>query len=441
MATSAPPDPAAAAGWDCFFLYDGSKVKEEGDPTQAGICHFSPSQTPLSRQELLCSQVAGVVRWTTEVSGSPPQIIRLRKLKFAVQVDGSYLWVLGCPTDLPDSSCQRFLDLLIGLFCFHNGPLPQAYEERPWEELGREWERYLRHLQQDSSGLHRIFSSLWALDRTKVDPLLLLKAALILQTCQRALYVLAGCITYKGRVVSTQLPPSLTAKVLLQEAETDPQGVQITPVYLLESEAATLRDFPVEWTAGSPGGSAAASAPIGSGPGGAALVKMALYVHQVHGLALALLAEEPFAESRSSVEDVYHSSLASLNGLEVHLKETLLKDGPSSAKNSYGFAHYDSIQNVLTTNFLPTTSPQDEHLLRAMGLIHADFDQLPTASEITVRNASTAVYACRNAVQETYFQQLGSPLRHSGAPNPRDSAFALPSKAKQKLLKHGVNLL
>nr|XP_056715702.1 BLOC-3 complex member HPS4 [Euleptes europaea] len=403
----------------------------------------------------------------TELLGSPPQLIRLRKLKFAVRVDGSYLWVLGCPTDLPDSSCQRFLDLLIGLFCFYNGPLPQAYEERPWEELDQEWERYVRHLQHNPSDLHRIFSSLWAMDKTKVDPLLLLKAALILQTCQRALHVLAGCIIYKGLVVSTQLPPSLTAKVLLQEAETNPkglpvnggqlqeqkslqlpleasrlpEGVRITPVYLLENEAATLRDFPVEWMARSPGPTAAASAAASNGPGGAALVRMALYAHRVRGLVLALLAEEPFVESEGSIEDVYHSSLASLNGLEVHLKETLPKDGPSSLKSSYGFAHYDSIQNVLTTNFLPTASPQEEHFLRAVSLIHADFDQLPAASEITVRNASTAVYACQNAVQETYFQQLGSPLRHSGAPNPRDSAFALPAKAKQKLLKHGVNLL
>ncbi|XP_053154956.1 BLOC-3 complex member HPS4 isoform X2 [Hemicordylus capensis] len=467
MAAATPPDPGAPAWWYCFFLYDGSKVKEEGDPTQAGICYFNPSQTPPDQQELLCGQIAGVARCVAEISGSPPGLIRLRKLKFAVKVDGSYLWVLGCTPDLPDVSCRRFLEQLMGLFYFYNGPAHQAY----MEVLGQKWEMYVTHLQRSTSSLHRIFNSLWTLDKTKVDPLLLLKAALILQTCQRTLYVLAGCILYKGLIVSTQLPPDLTARVLLQEVELEgrpeseavlqdhgsalptsagsplPRGVQITPVYLSEDEAAALRDFPVEWMPsrrqGGPAGSPEGPSCLGraNGPASDVPVRMVLYTHRVRGLVLCLLGEEQLADSRGSVEDVYHSSLASLNGLEVHLTETLPKDSLSSAKTSYGFAHHDSIQNVLTTNFLPTSSPPDRPFLRAASLIHASFDQLPTASEFTVRNASTAVYACRNAIQETYFQQGGSPLRNSGVPNPHDSAFGLPSKAKQKLLKHGLNLL
>ncbi|KAM6341226.1 BLOC-3 complex member HPS4 isoform 3-T9 [Alca torda] len=674
MARPAVPESGSAPWWNYFFLYDGSKVKEEGDPTSAGICYFYPSQTLPDQQELLCGQIAGVVHCMTEISGVPPSLIRLRKLKFAAVVDGDYLWVLGCAVELPDVSCRRFLEQLISLFTFYNGPVHRAY---------------------------------------LVDPLLLLKAALILQTCQRSPHVLAGCILYKGLIVSTQLPPPLTAKVLLQGDESPgqsepggeeqrepdsplPQGVRIIPVFLTENEASVLRDFPVEWmtrssvSPASPGGeknalcsqtvsestgahenqdlsnisvqespeqpsstaapedavqsgslantgplkgfpqmeartknsptaklstpdsksselsrkasfpserdteqlpspstlhtdeyaqtagpylegfffpnpyareqesqnvgksladsdveqgsfqsySAASGSPAVCSPAqqlrrrkssekeqgtlsqnsvsgessGAAgddvrgldcpatavqselqsrrqlpalevqeslssetaentqsprsgesgwlpqldnlgaqagvesdkqskLVKMSLYVHCIKGLVLSLLAEDHLREDQSSIEDVYHSSLASLNGLEVHLRETLPKDSSSSAKITYSFTHYDCVQNVLTANLPHTPGPLDRHFLRAATLIHSDFNQLPTASEMIIRNASTAVYACRNPVQETYFQQLGAPHRNSGVPNPHDSAFSLPSKAKQKLLKHGVNLL
>ncbi|XP_041718288.2 Hermansky-Pudlak syndrome 4 protein isoform X3 [Coregonus clupeaformis] len=637
-----------------FFLYDGSKVKGEGDPTRAGICYFYPEETPLDKQELLCGQLAGVSRCVSELSSSPVRLLRLRRSKFAIRMKDNFLWALSCSLEIPDVSICDFLDQLINLFSFCNGPIRQSYQMYSQEDLAVRWTRYLSHLQGGATELHHIFSVLSTIDSTHIDPLLLLKAALILQACQRCPLVLAGCVLYCGRVVSTQMPPDLTVKVMVHETETykqdqRPNGlssssssgstplsspVTSTTVFLTATELQYLRSSPVDresrsqstqstpkevnrprksrllsrtlsdtpttdlldpdpthyaplslhypstpqstisdellfspspsfHTPGPLSPSPIKVAPKTSGhtlsngklshkveegvtgslydhsfnsidggrdesglagggrsmqnkdlchvsgqnggsivlggekagalrfrgqespePGSqrmgnvaekevfkekegqgskgllqadtcdvppyssspcensieAPLLPMSLYQHRVRGLVLALLVEPNFHSDTAATEEVYHSSLASLNGLEAHLRTTA--PGAPGPHGPYTFAHFDCIQNTLTTNLSGRPGGAQEcSFVRATSLLHSHFSHTEALQEAIVRSAGTAVYGTRSVAQETYFLQQGGALRNSGIPNHQDSAFSLPSKARHRLMKHGVNLL
>lgn len=577
-----------------FFLYDGSKVKEEGDPTREGICYFYPEETPLDRQELLCGQLAGVCRCVSELSFSPVRVLKLRRNKFAIRMKDDFFWALGCSAEVPTVSVCQLLDQLINLFCFYNGSVRQSYQLNSQEALAARWAQYLSHLQSGSSDLHHIFSCLRTIDSTNVDPLLLLKAALILQACQRCPLVLAGCILFRGRVVSTQMFPELTMKVMVHESETYTKvqrpsaqsssssfggAVTSTTVFLTVSELQHLQSVPVdtdfsfqstplkdtpaaktrlsrtlsdtpssESDPSDPGSSpsplkvsdssafsqlppqsgadppepplsngkheaeeealqealqescyhsfhshgdaesqmlnegdasgfedkshlnggetacgtvfdlrGAESETEGSSRGGhtaergapplcrgafeeSPLVPMRLYMHRVKGLVLALLVEPHFLTDTASMEEVYHSSLASLNGLEAHLR-TISPVAPG-APGPYVFAHFDCVQSTLTANLSARPGGAPERpFVRATSLLHSHFCDTETLQEAIIRSAGAAVYGTRSVAQETYFQQHGGSLRNSGIPNHQDSAFSLPSKARHRLLKHGVNLL
>ncbi|XP_068616717.1 BLOC-3 complex member HPS4 [Brachionichthys hirsutus] len=584
MADQNPPESRRCS---YFFVYDASKVRDEGDLTREGICYFHPEETPLDHQELLCGQLAGVGRCVSELSSSPVRTLKLCRNKFAIRMKDDFFWAFGCPVEVPTDRICELLDQLINLFRFYNGPVRRSYQLNSREVLAARWAKYLSHLQSGPSELHRIFTCLKTIDSTNVDPLLLLKAALILQACQRCPLVLAGCIVFKGRVVSTQMLPELTMKVLVHESETYAERpssgsasfdsgstsfksvVSSAGVFLTTSELQWLQSAPVDKDVRShstphkdtppaktrlsrtlsdlpstesepslPGSSQSSQKvpdlfqtvpsqtaadpldpqtqslepPLSNGepsheaeealeesyyhsfhgdgsrddrdeprggassfkdgsslngcggevasgnelPGGGRpseeepaggegpLVPMALYLHRVKGLVLALLVDPRFTSDAASMEDVYHSSLASLNGLEVHLRA--VPAGPPGAPGVpglYFFAHFDCIQSTMTANLSGRPGGDPERpFVKATSLLHSHFCNTETLQEAIIRSAGAAVYGTRSAAQETYFQQHGGgALRNSGVPNPQDSAFSLPGKARHRLLKHGVNLL
>lgn len=86
-------------------------------------------------------------------------------------------------------------------------------------------------------------------------------------------------------------------------------------------------------------------------------------------------------------------------------------------------------------------SPPKAHLVNLSSLMEVLAGFFKPLCACRCRSASAAVFGTRTVAHETFFQQHGAALRNSGIPNHQDSAFSLPSKARHRLQKHGLNLL
>uniref|UniRef100_A0A8C8GI96 HPS4 biogenesis of lysosomal organelles complex 3 subunit 2 n=1 Tax=Oncorhynchus tshawytscha TaxID=74940 RepID=A0A8C8GI96_ONCTS len=167
----------------------------------------------------------------------------------------------------------------------------------------------------------------------------------------------------------------------------------------------------------------------------APLLPTALYQHRVRGLVLALLVERQFHSDTAATEEVYLRSLASLKGLEAHLRTTA--PGASGPQGHYTLTEY----RTCNLSGRPGGA-QDRSFVRATSLLHSHFSHTEALQEAIVRSSAGAtVYGTHSVAQETYFLQQGGAVRNSGIPDHQDNAFSLPSKARHRLLKHRVNLL
>ncbi|XP_060803263.1 uncharacterized protein LOC106140898 [Amyelois transitella] len=245
------------------FVYDTQCcTSEEDDPIDA-VLYFHPGWVSDAQRHALAGQVVGTAHCVKSLF-SQPVAITLQSGKFIIREYGRYILAIGSDRNIPDWVLKNRASLLTSMIKVYHGDLQALADQmedskRLSEKLYQIFETYLPVLQY---GCH-IFQRVPMLTLPKSATSVYMESMQILDHCRKSKGVLGGVILYNNKIISTQLPPSLTSFLTvvdpyrikspacpLNEAPPLPLGAQLLVVYVarnmyhkLKKEAATYQEF------------------------------------------------------------------------------------------------------------------------------------------------------------------------------------------------------
>ncbi|CAH0715280.1 unnamed protein product, partial [Brenthis ino] len=245
------------------FVYDTQCcVSEEDDPADA-VLYFHPGWVSDTQRMALAGQVVGAAHCIKSLF-SQPLAITLQSGKFIIREYGRYILAIGSDRNIPDWVLKNRASLLTSMIRVYHGDLQTLAssmedQKRLAEKLYQIFETYLPVLQY---GCH-IFQRVPMLSLPKSATSIYMESMQILEHCRRSKGVLGGVVLYNNKIISTQLPPSLTSYLTVvdpyrikspaENIETEvplPLGAQLLVVYVgrktynnLKKQADKLQEF------------------------------------------------------------------------------------------------------------------------------------------------------------------------------------------------------
>ncbi|XP_071944035.1 uncharacterized protein [Antedon mediterranea] len=249
----------ANIGENTFFVYDTSINKKEEDDPQDAIVYFRPDNVSIDQQCMLSGQLVGAISFIGSISKSPPSVITMKNVKFAIAYEGVYIIALAGSLKLQNKTLKSRLAALYRLFVLFHGSITKIQQE----SLNRDfflcamkdiWSCYLSFIHRHGNSVLSLFESIPTLNIPKSMGSIFLRSCHILQNCRRHHGVLSGCILYKNRILCNEFPTQLVSSLLIKAvkkyghmsflaADTDfplPRGISIIPIYLRPDEFETV---------------------------------------------------------------------------------------------------------------------------------------------------------------------------------------------------------
>ncbi|XP_077996155.1 BLOC-3 complex member HPS4-like [Glandiceps talaboti] len=162
--------------------------------------------------------------------------------------------------------------------------------------------------------------------------------------------------------------------------------------------------------------------------------EMRLYVQGHSKIILLLLMGKSVSQCEATIQVLWKSILPKLGELEIEIQQTLDKQPKKTGEAKYNFLVFDSDDRSLAGNQLEPVAATDHVLCQVAQLMHDEFNESETLSDMTVRNYSTVVCSRHTLSQETFYQPKGNIGPSQGAPSSQEQALLIESKAPDKLL-------
>lgn len=237
-AASEPLDGTTAdeAGFNdrVLILYDRSLcTKEEDDPSDA-IIYFHPAEmTPDERCDLCC-QLVGVVHFFNSCFDTP-EILELKRTRFAVRILGSHIIVLGATKSLSGYALQQQIDMLTQLLRFYHGSLQDMEQVcSSKDSLNERVREFFNSCMPVCCGpkdqLSNLFRAVPTLKLPEAASNVYTKGYSFLEELQKMPGVLAGCIVFDEKVLASQFTPEITQLLLLAATSEERLAMQDVPV-------------------------------------------------------------------------------------------------------------------------------------------------------------------------------------------------------------------
>ncbi|XP_052753204.1 uncharacterized protein LOC113520712 [Galleria mellonella] len=213
------------------FVYDTQCcTSEEDDPINA-VLYFHPGWVSDTQRHALAGQVVGTAHCVKSLF-SQPVAITLQSGKFIIKEYGRYILAIGSDRNIPDWVLKNRAKLLTSMIRVYHGDLQTLAaqmedQRRLAEKLYQIFETYLPVLQY---GCH-IFQRVPMLSLPKSATSIYMESMQILEHCRKSKGVLGGVVLYNNKIISTQLPPSLTSYLTV----VDPYRIK-SPAETLQTE-------------------------------------------------------------------------------------------------------------------------------------------------------------------------------------------------------------